>query len=1010
MRSEKIPEVMRMKKKTIKVGHTPAGGWFTLMHKDGSPTESESKDKGRLTFVALILLLMCSGNTAIAQSISLAGNWHFRMDRQDVGITEQWFNKKLTDDHINLPGSMLTNGKGDEVTLHTKWTGSIYDSSWYFNPRMAKYRQPDYLKFPFWLTPAKYYVGAAWYQKEVIIPAGWKGKHIELFLERCHTETMVWVDDKETGMQNSLVAPHVYDLTALLTPGKHIITIRVDNRIKKINPGPDSHSLTDHTQGNWNGIIGKIALNAIPPVSIYDVQVYPNVTNKTALVQIAIKSTIAAKGNVTISARCFNTTVKHEIPAISQSFAAGGDTAKPDKLQLILPMSGGMQLWDEFNPALYKLHVTVQTANGLKHEKDIQFAMREFTIRGTQFIVNGRPVFLRGTVNNCEFPLTGYPPMDVAAWEKLYNIAKAHGLNHMRFHSWCPPEAAFIAADKTGFYLQPEGPGWVNHGTSLGDGRPVDQFMYDETNRMANWYGNYASFCMEAVGGNEPAGRNQSKFLAAFIQYWQAKDKRRVYTGASVGNSWPLVPENEYMVKAGARGLNWATARPDSDSDYNAAISKFTVPYVTHEMGQWCVFPNFAEINQFTGVYKEKNFELFREELAAHGMTGKAKDFLMASGKLQVLCYKYEIEKAMRTKGLAGFQLLGLQDFPGQGTALVGMLNALWQSKPYVTPQQVKRFCNAVVPLIRIPKFVFTNDETLSADADLFNYGNKELKNAVIKWILKDSARKVIASGAFDKKDYAIGNRLPIGKIEYPLSAVKTPIQLNLEISIAGTSYANDWDIWVFPAEVPEINIANVHYCDSLDEEAEAVLQNGGTVFLQAAGKIVKGKEVVNYFTPVFWNTSWFKMRPPHTLGFVCDPKHPAFSHFPTRYHSDLQWWEIVNKAQVMHLEDFPKGFEPVLQPIDTWFLNRKLAMILEAKVGKGKLLLCSVDLKSNLNNRPAARQLLYSLLNYVESKAFNPATSVELSAIRALFTEPSRETWNGYTKDSPDELKPKVN
>src|SRR5688572_18625346 len=254
--------------------------------------------------------------------------------------------------------------------------------------------------------------------------------------------------------------------------------------------------------------------------------------------------------------------------------------------------------------------------------------MRAFKIVGTDFTINDRPVFLRGTVNNCEFPLTGFPPMDEAGWTKLFNTAKAHGLNHMRFHSWCPPEAAFKAADKTGFYLQPEGPGWVNHGTSLGDGRPVDQYMYDETNRMASWYGNYASFCMEAPGGNEPAGKNQVKFLTAFIQYWQAKDKRREYTGASVGNSWPLVPENEYMVKAGARGLSWVNARPESDSDYEATVQKFNVPYVTHEMGQWCVYPDFNEINRFTGVYKEKNFELFREQLAEHGMADQANQFL----------------------------------------------------------------------------------------------------------------------------------------------------------------------------------------------------------------------------------------------------------------------------------------------------------------------------------------------------------------------------------------------
>lgn len=961
-----------------------------------------------LTLVFLLMVIGCITNVVHAQSISLAGKWNFQTDRNDAGIQEKWFNKKLAD-NIQLPGSMLTNGKGDDVTVQTKWTGSIYDSSWFFNPRMEKYRQPGNLKFPFWLTPAKYYVGAAWYQKEVTVPAAFAGKHVELFLERCHTETMVWVDGKEAGMQNSLVAPHVYDLTASLTPGKHTITIRVDNRINAINVGPDSHSLTDHTQGNWNGVIGKIALAAKPLMHIDNVQVYPDVANKKAVVVLRVTGAKPGKTQVTLGAVSFNTKKQHWVPPLTATVELTGDTAI---CQLEYPMTNDVQLWDEFDPALYKLFAVIRTPAGLTEPKEATFGMRSFKIVGTGFTINGRPVFLRGTVNNCEFPLTGFPPMDEAGWIQQFTTAKAHGLNHMRFHSWCPPEAAFKAADKTGFYLQPEGPGWVNHGTSLGDGKPVDKYMYEETDRMADWYGNYASFCMEAPGGNEPAGKKQVTFLTDLIHYWQAKDKRRVYTGASVGNSWPLVPENEYMVKAGARGLSWIDAAPESNSDYSETVQKFNVPYVVHEMGQWCVFPDFNEISRFNGVYKEKNFELFREVLAEHGMANKAQAFLMASGKLQVLCYKNEIEKAMRTKGLAGFQLLGLQDFPGQGTALVGMLNALWQNKPYVTPKEIRRFCNAVVPLVRLPKFVYESDEKISAKVELFNYGSSELKNAVIKWVLKDTVHgMVMAKGTFDPKDYPVGNAVPVGNIEIDGIRSFAPQHLNLDVSIAGTEYGNDWDLWLFPNMQMTMELKNqVYYCDTLDEKAIATLNNGGTVFLQAAGKIVKGKEVVNYFTPVFWNTSWFKMRPPHTLGIVCDPKHPAFEQFPATYHSDMQWWDVVNKAQVMHLEDFPKGFKPVLQPIDTWFLNRKLALILEAKVGKGKLLICSVDLKNDLGNRPGAKQLLHSLVGYVHSNSFNPQTMVELKAVQALFTQPSRETWDGHTKDSPDELKPKLN
>src|SRR5690606_12866392 len=233
----------------------------------------------KLMISCLYLFCLCVSYGYGNDVISLAGNWRFEIDRHDVGITEQWYNRNLSA-VIKLPGSMAESLMGDEITLETKWTGSIYDSSFYYNPKLEKYRQPGNIHIPFWLTPAKHYVGAAWYQKEVNIPAKWKGKRIMLHLERTHIETRVWVNDKEVGLQNSLVAPHVYDLTSYLTEGKQRISIRIDNSIKEINVGPDSHSITDHTQGNWNGIIGKIALEAIAPVYIDDVQIYPDVKNK----------------------------------------------------------------------------------------------------------------------------------------------------------------------------------------------------------------------------------------------------------------------------------------------------------------------------------------------------------------------------------------------------------------------------------------------------------------------------------------------------------------------------------------------------------------------------------------------------------------------------------------------------------------------------------------------------------------------------------------------------------
>ncbi len=959
-----------------------------------------------ITVVLLVSLLLV--NKALyalhyTDTISIAGVWRFQADPLDAGVSQRWFEKQLKEE-ITLPGSMAENDKGDEITLNTKWTGSIYDSSFYFNPRLAKYREPRNIKIPFWLTPRKHYVGAAWYQKDVDIPVGWKGKRVVLYLERAHIETRVWVDGQEAGMRNSLVSPHEYDLVRLLTPGKHKITIRLDNRIKEINVGPDSHSITDHTQGNWNGIIGKMLLRSVSKVSISNIQVYPNIADRVARVKISLDNAgnARSKGSISVSALSFNSSLINEVSPVKSMYELKG--SKTETLEVVLPMGDKMQLWNEFNPSLYRLTVRLEGRKEVIDSKEIQFGMREFKTEGNRFLINGSAVFLRGTVNNCEFPLTGYPAMDVPSWERIFNVAKLHGLNHMRFHSWCPPEAAFIAADKVGFYLQPEGPSWPNHGSAIGLGRPIDQYLYDETDRMASNYGNYASFCMLSAG-NEPAGK-QVDYLNAFVGYWKKKDSRRVYTGMSVGGSWPVVPDAEYQVRGGVRGLAW-DKRPETVSDFSEGIDKFKVPFVAHEMGQWCVFPDFKEIEQYTGVYRARNFELFRQDLTDRGMADQADDFLRASGRLQALCYKNEIEKTLRTPGYAGFQLLGLQDFPGQGTALVGVLNAFWREKEYISSRGFSRFCNSTVPLARIPKFVYTTNETFIAGIDVFHSGARPLENAILKWSIKDTGGTILASGTLAPLTTGNANGVPAGKISFPLSGITRASKLNLEVSIENTAFVNDWNFWVCP-DTQEPLKNEVYYTTSLDQKAKNILDKGGKVFLNAAGKVVKGKEVSMHFLPVFWNTSWFKMRPPHVTGMLIQSASAAFADFPTDFHSDLQWWEIANRSQVMILEDFPSGFRPLVQPIDTWFLNRRLGLIFEVRVGKGMLIVSSADLgPEGKKDQPASRQLYRSLIRYMSSAQFKPSAQVDFDTVQDIFETPSKERYGTYTKDSPDELKP---
>lgn len=952
------------------------------------------------TVLALYLLLACCVLKA-QKSIDLSGEWGFSMDRLDKGEKERWFSR-LPDDRINLPGSMPEKLKGDEVTAATQWTGSLYDSSYYCNPYMEKYRNEGNIKFPFFLTPDRHYVGVAWYQKEVDIPDGWKGERIVLFLERPHIETTVWINGRKAGTQNSLCVPHEYDITRYVRPGKCRIAIRVDNRIKDINVGPDSHSITDQTQGNWNGIVGRICLQTTPRTYFEDIQIYPEPEQRLARVKIVVKG--SGDAMVKLSARSFNTDKMHSVPPVRQEVKVKNGSAETE---ILLLMGEDMLLWDEFDPALYKL--TAELTAGKKTDiKEVQFGMRRFEIKGKWFYVNGRKTMLRGTVENCCFPLTGYPPMDVESWERVFRICRNYGLNHIRFHSYCPPEAAFHAADLVGLYLQPEGPSWPNHGPKLGLGQPIDNYLMDETIALTKEYGNYASYCMLACG-NEPSGR-WVEWVTRFVDYWGKNDPRRVYTGASVGNGWQWQPRNQYHVKAGARGLTWSKQQPSTRDDYRFQNRIDTVkqPYVSHETGQWCAFPNFNEIRKYTGLNKAKNFEIFRDILADNHMSSQAHQFMMASGKLQALCYKYEIEKTLRTPDYAGLQLLALNDYSGQGTALVGILDVFFEEKGYIDATEWRRFCSPTVPLMRTNKFVYNSSETFKADIEIAHFGREILKQAKVLYSIRDEFGKIYAHGTLAVTDIPIGNMNRTGSVEFPLGTINSAKKLNLEVCIEGTEAINNWDFWVYPATV-EIVGGDIYTTDTLDAKALQILQEGGNVLITAAGKVSYGKEVVQQFTPVFWNTSWFKMRPPHTTGILVNPKHPLFRHFPTEYHSNLQWWELLNRAKVMQFTNFPAAFQPTIQSIDTWFINRKIGMLFEANVLNGKVIMTSMDITTDPDQRIVARQMHKAILDYMNSDQFRPQFTVTPQQISDLFTKIAG-TVKSYTNESPDELKPKIN
>ncbi|MEZ0491460.1 sugar-binding domain-containing protein [Kineococcus sp. TBRC 1896] len=938
--------------------------------------------------------------------MSLAGRWTVALDPTGVGERELWFTRAgaaaSTRQDVTLPGSLQEQGIGDPVGPDTEWTGLVVDKSFYTDDRYAPYRTAENYKVPFWLQPHTYYRGAAWFQRSITVPQEWAGRRVVLSLERVHWESTVWVDDVRVGSDRSLSSAHEFDL-GRLSAGEHRLTLRVDNRTV-VDVGPNAHSISDHTQSNWNGVIGDLTLRALPDVAIRQVRVRPDLATSSAHVSVDIAATVegAGRGTVTVSATRRDVpgqpVVAPVVAPVSAHYDAEhgeglqgrGMTAGGSHVDLTLPLGDAVATWDEFHPALYDVSVelTAQVEGRTHHDvRRTTFGMREVTVEGTQIAVNGRRTFIRGTLESCVFPLTGYPPTDVTAWRRIIHVARAHGLNLLRFHSWCPPEAAFAAADEEGFYLQVEAPVWANQGAAVGEGRPVDRYVYEETQRILDSYGNHPSFVLMAHG-NEPAGRD-AEFLGQWVEHWRRRDPRRLYTSAA---GWPAITENDFDNIPGPRTYAWGeeldarlNARPpETTTDYADWVERTPRPIVSHEVGEWCVYPNFAETGKYTGLLQAKNFEVFADFLEASGMSDQAEEFLHASGRLQFLSYKEEVESALRTPGFGGFQLLGLTDFPGQGTALVGVLDPFWDEKPYSTAAEFARFCGPTVPLARLPRRIFSAGDTLTFEAQVAHFGAAPL-DAEVTWRLENTSGAVLADGVVVEGVVPIGNTERLGQVEVPLTGARTE-HLKLVLAVRsgdGRSWENDWDLWSYATPTTPEPVGVVETTDV--EEALRRAGAGETVLLAADPKQVAG-DVGLGFSTVFWNTAWTRNQAPHTLGITHDPSHPLFDGFPSDGHTDWQWWELLHDAGAMVLDGLPTTLRPLVQPIDTWFSARRLGTLFEARVGRGRLVVCTMDVRSDLDDRPVARQFRDGLLRYVSGEHFAPGTTIDPDDVRRLF------------------------
>lgn len=837
--------------------------------------------------------------------IDLSGQWQVKLDAEKQETMPQAYPETMM-----LPGTTSAAGLG--MPNPAKETGCLTDA----------YR----------------FEGAAWFMR-TFTAGDWTGEQTMLTLERTRKST-VYLDGRPIGHQESLCTPHRYFLPPVHA-GEHTLVIRVDNTDYPTRGG---HLTSPDTQSNWNGITGEISLT-VAHTLLTDLTVCPDLRRGCLRVHGHIIGAPDGVAGIVLPGQ-----MEHLLPY------------RRGVLDGECPLKGNEAFWDEAHPEIHTISIDL---DGDVYETT--FGLRDVRTLGRRLLINGRETFLRGKVDNLLYPKTGYTPTDVASWMTILGIAKEYGINHYRYHTACPPDAAFTAADLLGVYMAPELPFWgtvAEEGEEGYDERERD-FLFQEGFRILREYGHHPSFLWLSLG-NELWGSKD--VLNRMMRAYREADDTKLYSSGA--NNYQFVPDvlDEENVFVGVRlgrerlirgsyamcdapqGIVQMTA-PESASNYDASIVPETlgqsgeagkvqiqygtgvkevdaqsadalipdVPVISHEVGQYVFYPDFSEIPHYTGPLKPRNIEAMRENLERAGLYGEHEAFFRQTGHLAVDCYKREIETLLRSREVSGFQLLDLQDYTGQGTALVGVLNAMMENKGLISAEEWREFCAGTVVLGEFASFTGMMGEDIRFDVQISEC-DPEKQHTCIRCTLMDGERELYAC---DVTPGARQGRLTDAvSVTFPAECYRDAMQeritgLTVVLTLAdGTR--NHYPIWLIPPV--DIRITR----EGIEKDGRMVAFVSAEEKADGAAIVVpsaEGQLPAEYCTD-FWcypmfrsiSESMGKPVPVGTMGLSIDTASPLLKRFAQEDYTTPVWYAILQTA---HVQRLPADIHPAVQMID---------------------------------------------------------------------------------------------
>lgn len=954
--------------------------------------------------------------------ILLNGKWHVVLEDGTTG-------------QMDLPGTLDENGIGHRDVGANQWhPDAVLGNAAGEIDKDA----PIATRF----TRRHTYEGEARISRKITVP-DYGTDRLFVLAERARALRLL-VDGEACAVfrQGTLSTPYIFELTGA-APGEHEFTFLSDNSYPGMPKAAIYYSsaATDETQTNWNGILGECSMYTRPQNFIDSLRVYPRAVKKEEknkaggyVLDVCVELAPGAKkvykdakiilqSEALAAGELEDTQTLTEIISYSGEGLAEAGTDKEENPKTMeiwfrdLPLRENVKLWDEDEGNLYEMAVTLDNGmsaedkGGSTAECRTRFGIRSFGDNGSgRLALNGRAIFLRGEANCAEYPETGHPPMTIPEWKEMLLKYRSYGINCVRFHSHCEPEAAFAAADELGMLLQPELSHWD----------PKDAFGTEESYRyyraelvdLLKTYANHPSFVMLTLGNELQAQDEGRERMRELVRTAKRMDPTRLYANGSNAfyGEEGCDPESDFYTSqsckdvvirgtfSGMRGyLN--ENYPSADRTYDEAMAEirkeYQKPVFSFEVGQFEVLPDFEELESFHGISDPVNLKLIKKRVEERGLLPTWEKYVEATGELSRLAYREEIEAAMRTRELSGISLLGLQDFPGQGTALVGMMNSHLEPKPYdfARPERFREFFQECRILVKLPHYTYEAGERLIAEVEAANFGKENIEG-VFCWTLAGkksvsengncepaeikSKNTVIATG--EDTEITIcrpGSYTEVGSLDIPLDFVEKNTALTLKVRIGDSISA--YPIWVYRKTTP-VCPENVYETRAFDMKTREILQNGGRVYLSPdADKESLPNSIKTQFTTDFWSVGTFADQE-GGMGQLIDTEHPIFKEFPTDFHTDWQWWIMATKRAVI----LPHPMKTIITEMDSYAFLRPMAQMIEFRCLKGKVLLSTMELHKS-QQYPEVRALQASIYTYLSGENFEPAeeiTEEELSML----------------------------